>query len=166
MYQFNANRLAFTIPLPLGGKSSEELRIPSMVSSPRIFVPKLGLEFAPQEIQIPTFTIPSEYDITLPLMGMMEASAKVNSNYYNWEGTMSVGNNTVDSPSFVAKFNILANSPIKFLSFSTEGNSMSIIFFCLKIMVHEKQSKEYANNELIVLFLKEFQNLKTLKRKP
>lgn len=33
-------------------------------------------------------------------------------------------------------------------------------------MVHEKQSKEYANNELIVLFLKEFQNLKTLKRKP
>lgn len=33
-------------------------------------------------------------------------------------------------------------------------------------MVHEKQSKEYANNEHIVLFLKEFQNLKTLKRKP
>lgn len=103
-----------------------------MVSSPRIFVPKLGLEFAPQEIQIPTFTIPSEYDLTLPLMGMMEASAKVNSNYYNWEGTMSVGNNTVDSPSFEAKFNILANSPIKFLSFSTEGNSMSIFFFVLK----------------------------------
>lgn len=134
MYQFNANRLVFTIPLPLGGKTSEELRIPSMVSSPRIFVPELGLEFASQEIQIPIFTIPSEYDFTLPLMGMMEASAKVNSNYYNWEGTMSAGNNTADSPSFVARFNILANSPIKFLSFSTEGNSM-FIFFGLKIMV-------------------------------
>lgn len=121
-YQFNANRLAFTVPLPLGGKSSEELRIPTMVSSPRIFVPELGLEFASQEIQIPTFTIPSEYDLTLPLMGMMEASAKVNSNYYNWEGTMSAGNNTAESPNFVAKFNILAHSPIEFLSFSTEGN--------------------------------------------
>lgn len=128
MYQFNANRLAITIPLPLGGKSSEELRIPTMVSSPRIFVPELGLEFASQEIQIPTFTIPSEYDLTLPLMGMMGASAKVNSNYYNWEGTMSAGNNTAESPNFVAKFNILASSPIKFLSFSTEGNSLFITF--------------------------------------
>lgn len=127
-YQFNSNRLAFTIPLPLGGKSSEELRMPSMVASPRIFVPALGLEFDSQEIQIPTFTIPSEYDLTLPLMGMVEGSAKVNSNYYNWEGTMSAGNNTADSPNFVAKFNILANSPIKFLTFSTQGNSVLIIF--------------------------------------
>lgn len=128
MYQFNSNHLAFTIPLPLGGKSSEELRIPAMVSSPRIFVPELGLELASQDFQIPTFTIPSEYDLTLPLMGMMEVSTKVNSNYYNWEGTMSAGNNTAESPSFVAKFNILANSPIKFLSFSTEGNSTFVIF--------------------------------------
>lgn len=99
-----------------------------MISSPRIFVPELGLELDSQSIKIPTFTIPSEYDLTLPLMGLMEASAKVNSNYYNWEGMMSAGNNTAESPSFVAKFNILASSPIEFLSFSTEGNSMFIIF--------------------------------------
>lgn len=143
-YQFNANRLAVTIPLPLGGKSSEELRIPAMVSSPRIFVPELGLEFASQEIQIPTFTIPSEYDLTVPLMGMMEASAKVNSNYYNWEGTMSAGNNTAETPSFVAKFNILANSPIKFLAFSTEGNFMLVIFLSYNNSLTEtKQTKIY-----------------------
>lgn len=127
-YQFNANRLALTVPLPLGGKSSEELRIPPMVASPRISVPQLGMEFASREIRVPTFTVPSEYDLTLPLMGMMEASAKVNSNYYKWEATMSAGNNTADSPSYMAKFNILANSPIKVLSFSTEGNSIIIIF--------------------------------------
>lgn len=131
-YQFNPNHLVFTIPLPLGGKSSEELRIPAMVSSPRIFVPELGLELASQDIRIPTFTIPSEYDLTLPLMGMMDVVAKVDSNYYNWEGTMSAGNNTAESPSFVAKFNILANSPIKFLSFSTEGNLIFIIFLSEK----------------------------------
>ncbi|XP_038560849.1 apolipoprotein B-100-like [Micropterus salmoides] len=120
-YQFNQDRLTISIPLPLGGKSSEELRIPPMVTSPRIYVPQLGMDFATQEIQIPTFTIPSEYDLTLPLMGMVEVSSKVNSNYYNWEATVSAGNNTAESPSYLAKFRILADSPIKLLSFSTEG---------------------------------------------
>ncbi|GAA6228828.1 apolipoprotein B-100-like [Lates japonicus] len=120
-YQFNQDRLAISIPLPLGGKSSEELRIPAMVTSPRISLPQVDMELAPREIHIPTFTIPSEYDLTLPLMGMVEVSAKVNSNYYNWEATASAGNNTAESPSYMAKFNVLADSPIQLLSFSTEG---------------------------------------------
>lgn len=100
-----------------------------MVSSPRISMPQLGMEVASQEIQIPTFTIPSEYDLTLPLMGMVEVSSKVNSNYYNWEATVSAGNNTVESPSYLAQFNILADSPIELLSFSTEGNLIFILVF-------------------------------------
>lgn len=128
-YQFNQDRLTISIPLPLGGKSSEELRIPPVVSSPRISMPQLGMEVASQEIQIPTFTIPSEYDLTLPLMGMVEVSSKVNSNYYNWEATVSAGNNTVESPSYLAQFNILADSPIELLSFSTEGNLIFILVF-------------------------------------
>ncbi|XP_053193160.1 apolipoprotein B-100-like [Scomber japonicus] len=120
-YRFNQDRLTISVPLPLGGKSSEELRIPSTVTSPRISMPQLGVEFDSQEIQIPTFNIPSEYEITLPLMGMVEASAKVNSNYYNWETIVSAGNNTAESPSYLAKFKVMADSPIKLLSFTTEG---------------------------------------------
>ncbi|XP_056219329.1 apolipoprotein B-100-like [Seriola aureovittata] len=120
-YQFNQNCLTISIPLPLGGKSSEELRIPSAVTSPRISLPQVDMELAPRAIQIPTFTIPSEYDLTLPLMGMMEVSAKVKSNYYKWEASVSAGNNTAESPSYLASFNIMADSPIKVLSFSTEG---------------------------------------------
>ncbi|XP_029281256.1 apolipoprotein B-100-like [Cottoperca gobio] len=120
-YQFNQERLTITVPLPLGGKSSEELRIPSMVNSPHISMPQMDIEFASQEIQVPTFTIPSEYDLTLPLMGMVEVSAKVNSNYYNLEATVSAGNNTAESPSYLVKFSVMADSPIKMLSFSTEG---------------------------------------------
>lgn len=86
------------------------------------------MEFASQEIQIPTFTIPSGYDLTLPLMGAMEVSAKVKSNYYNWEATMSAGNNTADTPSYTAKFKILADSPIEILSFSTDGKLLFSIF--------------------------------------
>lgn len=121
-YRFNQDRLTISIPLPLGGKSSEDLRIPQMVTSPHISVPQIGMDLAPQKIQIPTFTIPSEYDLTLPLMGMVEVSAKVKSNYYNWEAMVSAGNNTEQSPSYVAKFSVMADSPIKLLSFSTEGN--------------------------------------------
>eukprot|EP00064_Thunnus_orientalis_P009740 superscaffoldBa00001255_g9766 len=107
-YRFNQDRLTISVPLPLGGKSSEELRIPPTVTSPYISMPQLGVDFAPQEIQIPTFTIPSEYDLTLPLMGMVEVSAKVDSNYYNWETKVSAGNNTAVSPSYLAKFKVMA----------------------------------------------------------
>lgn len=92
------------------------------------------MEVASKEIQIPTFTIPSEYDLTMPLMGMMEVSAKVDSNYYNWEATLSAGNSTVDSSSYEAKFNAVADSPLKILAFSAEGNSniINFIFLFLK----------------------------------
>nr|XP_015802908.2 apolipoprotein B-100 [Nothobranchius furzeri] len=122
-YQFNQNSFTMTIPLPLGGKSSEELRMPPVITSPHISVPQLGLDLAPQKIKVPRFTIPSEYDLTLPLMGLMEMSAKVNSNYYDWEGIITAGNNTKESPEYVAKFSMLAESPIKLLSFSAEGGT-------------------------------------------
>ncbi|KAK2890072.1 hypothetical protein Q8A73_018372 [Channa argus] len=120
-YQFNQERWAISIPLPLGGKTSEELRIPQMMTSPRITVPQIGMDFASQQIHIPTFTIPSEYDLTLPLMGMVEVSAKIKSNYYNWEATVSGGNNTAESLSYLVKFSAMAESPINLLSFSSEG---------------------------------------------
>ncbi|XP_032441081.1 apolipoprotein B-100-like [Xiphophorus hellerii] len=122
-YQFNQNRFMMTIPLPLGGKSSEELGLPLVVRIPGFFVPQLQLDVDPREIQIPSFTIPSEHDLTLPLMGLFEASAKVNSNYYDWEGLITAGNNTSKSPEYVARFSVMAESPIKLLSFSTDGNT-------------------------------------------
>ncbi|CAJ1077019.1 apolipoprotein B-100-like [Xyrichtys novacula] len=122
-YEFNQEQLSITFPLPLGGKSSEELQIPAVVTSPQISLPQLGVEVASKEISIPTFTIPSEYDLTLPLMGMMEMTSKVNTNFYNWEATVSAGNNTVESPSYLAKFNLMSESPIKVLAFATEGTA-------------------------------------------
>ncbi|KAM8846967.1 apolipoprotein B-100-like [Synchiropus picturatus] len=121
IYQFNQDSVTIRVPLPYGGKSSEELMIPAVVKSPHVSVPRLGLNMAPREIAVPTFTIPAEHDLTLPLMGKMEMSAKLNSNYYNWEATASAGNNTVQTPNFAAKFKVMADSPITILSFKTEG---------------------------------------------
>ncbi|XP_051908802.1 apolipoprotein B-100-like isoform X2 [Hippocampus zosterae] len=112
-YRFNKNFATIRIPLPLGGKSSEEL----FIATNAIITPLL----APHQIVIPKFSIPSEQELTLPLIGMMHASAKVNSNYYDWEATVSAGNNTVDSPNYLAKFTLQATSPIKLLAFTSEG---------------------------------------------
>uniref|UniRef100_A0A672H2F1 Vitellogenin domain-containing protein n=1 Tax=Salarias fasciatus TaxID=181472 RepID=A0A672H2F1_SALFA len=150
-YKFNENRLAVTVPLPLGGKSSEELRVPAVVTLPYINMPQLGVEIAAQEIQVPTFTIPSEYDLTLPLMGMVEMSAKVNSNFYNLEATASAGNATEDSPNYQAKFNILGDSSIQLLSFSVEGNLKFMEFTLDSSLKHKLLNTGFSVLETITL---------------
>uniref|UniRef100_A0A8C8CZK7 Vitellogenin domain-containing protein n=1 Tax=Oncorhynchus tshawytscha TaxID=74940 RepID=A0A8C8CZK7_ONCTS len=119
-YQFNKNRVTITIPMPFGGKSSEELRIPAMLTTPHLSVPQVGLELASKKVQVPTFSIPNDYKLTVPLFGMVEVSAKVNSNYYNWEGMVAGGNNSVEGPSYIAKFKVVADSPIELLTFTSE----------------------------------------------
>lgn len=123
-YQFNKDRVTITIPMPFGGKSSEELRIPAMLTTPHLSVPQVGLELASKEVQVPTFSIPNDYKLTVPLFGMVEVSAKVNSNYYNWEGMVSGGNNSVETPSYIAKFKVVADSPIELLAFTSEGTAL------------------------------------------
>lgn len=123
-------------------------------------MPQLGMEFASKEIQIPTFTIPSEHDLSLPLMGMMEMSAKVDSNYYNWEGTMSV-----DSPSNMAKFSVVAKSPVELLAFSSEGNFIFIIFATKKtfscVISYKTKQHNMCANILLFSFLKDLQKSPT-----
>lgn len=126
-YQFNTHRSLYVIPLPFGGKSSKELRIPAVVSSPHISLPQVGLELPSREVRIPTFTIPYDYDLTLPNLGKAEMSAKVKSNYYNMEATVSAGSNLAERPDYLASFNIMADSPVEVLSFSTEGNLIFIL---------------------------------------
>ncbi|XP_041951597.1 apolipoprotein B-100-like [Alosa sapidissima] len=122
-YQFNKDTITVTIPLPMGGKSSEDLRIPLVVRTPELSVHQVGLMVHSQEFTVPAFSIPSEYDLTLPLFGMAEVSAKVNSNLYNWEATISAGNDSVEAPAYVAKYRIAADSPIDILSYTTEGSA-------------------------------------------
>ncbi|KAL2082664.1 hypothetical protein ACEWY4_022482 [Coilia grayii] len=122
-YQFNKNTITVTVPLPLGGKSSEDLRIPAVLSTPELNVRQFGLMVPSQQFTIPAFSIPSEYDLTLPLFGMAEVSAKVNSNVYNWEAIISAGNDSVEAPAYVAKYRITADSPVEILSFTTEGTA-------------------------------------------
>ncbi|KAL4624223.1 apolipoprotein B-100 [Arapaima gigas] len=122
-YEYKDSTLV-TIPLPLGGMSSKELNIPPTVTLPKVYVPAIGLDVPKQVVPIPSFTIPYNYEITVPLLGFAEASAKMSSNFYNWEGSISGGNTTVDVPSFIAAYKVKADSPMNFLSYNSEGMAM------------------------------------------
>uniref|UniRef100_A0A6Q2X0P1 Vitellogenin domain-containing protein n=1 Tax=Esox lucius TaxID=8010 RepID=A0A6Q2X0P1_ESOLU len=124
VYQFNTEKIAISLPVPLGGKSSEELKFPTTLSIPAITIPKMNWMIPPMDIKIPTFTIPRSLDFMLPLLGLAEMTSKVNSNFYNWEASISGGNNTVDVPSYIAQYKVIAQCPVSPLSYRLEGTGM------------------------------------------
>ncbi|KAM9355030.1 apolipoprotein B-100 [Pholidichthys leucotaenia] len=123
-YEFNKNRMAISFPLPFGGKKSTELNIPNSLSVPVIDVPQIGLYIPAKRYSLLSFTIPSSVDFTIPLLGLVEASTKISSNFYTWEGSFSGGNNTIDVPSYVAQYNMMASSPCTLLSYRLQGSGM------------------------------------------
>uniref|UniRef100_UPI003AAA740B apolipoprotein B-100 n=1 Tax=Centroberyx gerrardi TaxID=166262 RepID=UPI003AAA740B len=123
-YQFNKDKMTISLPLPLGGKTSEELNIPTTLSIPVIHLPEIGLYIPAKNYPVPSFTMPQSLEFMVPLLGLAEASTKINSNFYNWEGSISGGNNTVDVPSYIAQYKIMAQSPFNPLSYKLEGTGM------------------------------------------
>lgn len=117
-YQFNKDKIEISLPLPLGGKTSKELNIPTAVNTPVI---DMGLHFPANKYRLPSFTIPPSLDFTVPLLGVAEASTKINSNLYSWEGSISGGNSTVDVPSYSVHFKAIAQSPFNLLAYKLEG---------------------------------------------
>ncbi|MEQ2284802.1 hypothetical protein AMECASPLE_025257 [Ameca splendens] len=123
-YQFNKENIIMTLPLPLGGKKSEELNLPKTLSIPIIDLPQIGLYIPAKKYVLSSFRVPASIDLTIPVLGLAEASAKIHSNLYNWEGSISGGNNTVDIPSYIAQYKAMAQSPISLLSYKLEGAGM------------------------------------------
>uniref|UniRef100_A0A8D0D7V1 Apolipoprotein B n=1 Tax=Sander lucioperca TaxID=283035 RepID=A0A8D0D7V1_SANLU len=123
-YQFNKDKLAISLPLPHGGKKSEDINIPTTLSIPLIDLPEIGLYIPAKNYPLPSFTIPPSLDFTVPLLGLAEASTKINSNFYSWEGSITGGNNTVDVPSYIAQYKAMAQSPFHLLSYKLEGIGM------------------------------------------
>ncbi|XP_057200382.1 apolipoprotein B-100 [Triplophysa rosa] len=123
-YQFNKGRIPISLPILLGGKSSSELNIPPTITLPRIQIPLIGLEIPQNNYKIPSFTIPRSLDFSLPMLGLAEVSTKMKSNLYDWEGSITGGNNTVDVPSYIAAYKVMASCPVKCLSYNVEGMGM------------------------------------------
>ncbi|XP_054909551.1 apolipoprotein B-100 [Poeciliopsis prolifica] len=123
-YQFNKEKAIISLPLPLGGKTSEELNFPKTLSFPVIELPQIGLHIPAKKFVLPSFSVPTSLDLPIPLLGLAEASTKIHSNLYSWEGSISGGNSTVDIPSYIAQYKAMAQSPIHLLSYKLEGIGM------------------------------------------
>uniref|UniRef100_A0A3B4VIY8 Apolipoprotein B n=1 Tax=Seriola dumerili TaxID=41447 RepID=A0A3B4VIY8_SERDU len=123
-YQFNKDKMAISLPLPFGGKKLEELNISTTLSIPYINLPEIGLYVPAKNYPLPSITIPPSLDFNIPLLGLAEASTKINSNFYHWEGSISGGNNTFDFPSYILQYKAMAQSPLNLLSYKLEGTAM------------------------------------------
>uniref|UniRef100_A0A671WBY7 Apolipoprotein B-100-like n=1 Tax=Sparus aurata TaxID=8175 RepID=A0A671WBY7_SPAAU len=127
IYHFNNERLTIAIPLPLGGKSTEELNFPPALTTPSVSLPNFGLEIVPMEIPIPELVVPESLSLSIPLFGKAEVSTLMRSNLYDMEASMAAGKDVVETPSYSAKFDVKGTSPIDILSISTKIKKKSSI---------------------------------------
>lgn len=81
-------------------------------------MPDIGLDIPANTIVIPAFTIPQNFDFSMPMLGLAELTTKVTSSLCHWEGSILGGNNTVDTPSFIGQYKIVSDCP---LAYKTEG---------------------------------------------
>ncbi|KAF6724379.1 Apolipoprotein B-100, partial [Oryzias melastigma] len=123
-YQFNKDTKFLSFHLPFGGKKSEDLNFPKSVSVPAIALKPIGLYIPAKTYFLPTFTIPPSLDFNAPLFGLAEVSTKIHSNLYDWDGSISLGNDTVNVPSYVVQYKSIAQSPLSLLSYKLEGVGM------------------------------------------
>ncbi|XP_071324164.1 apolipoprotein B-100-like [Trachinotus anak] len=124
VYYFNNERFTIAIPLPLGGKSTEELNFPPALTTPSVSLPQFGLEIVSMEIPIPELVVPESLTLSIPLFGKAEVSTLMRSNLYDMEASMAAGNDVVETPSYSAKFDVKGTSPLDILSIKIEGLGM------------------------------------------
>uniref|UniRef100_A0AAZ3SHM5 Vitellogenin domain-containing protein n=1 Tax=Oncorhynchus tshawytscha TaxID=74940 RepID=A0AAZ3SHM5_ONCTS len=139
-YHFNNERIFITIPLPLGGKSSEELNFPAALTTPHLALPLLGLDIASMEIPIPELFIPETLDVFVPLFGKAQLSTKVKSNFYNLEGSVSAGKDAAETPSYSAKFDVTGSCSMELLCIKIEGSGLLATTPADSIKAHVKTS--------------------------
>ncbi|NWH61262.1 APOB protein, partial [Geococcyx californianus] len=122
-YYWNKNSFMINIPLPFGGRSSHDIRVPQTVKTPPLVMESMGISVPSQEYRIPTFTVPESYPVHVPLLGTLELSANVYSNYYNWSAAYTLANSTTEKASSIrTTYATNADSVFELLSYSVKGS--------------------------------------------
>ncbi|XP_006981496.1 apolipoprotein B-100 [Peromyscus maniculatus bairdii] len=121
-YTLNKNSIKLEIPLPLGGKSSKDLRMPESVRTPALNFKSVGFHLPSQTFQVPTFTIPKTHQLQVPLLGVLDLSTNVYSNLYNWSASYTGGNTSKDHFSLRAQYRMKADSAVDLFSYSVQGS--------------------------------------------
>ncbi|KAK4824804.1 hypothetical protein QYF61_019472 [Mycteria americana] len=122
-YSLNKNSFLINIPLPFGGRSSHDIRVPQTVKTPPLVMESMGISVPSQEYRIPTFTVPESYPLRVPLLGTLDISASVYSNYYNWTAAYTLANSTTEKASSMrTTYAMNTDSVFELLSYSVKGS--------------------------------------------
>ncbi|XP_051665843.1 apolipoprotein B-100 isoform X2 [Manacus candei] len=122
-HYLNKNSFVIDIPLPFGGRSSNDIWMPQTVKTPPLVMESMGISVPSREYRIPTFSIPKSYPFRVPLLGKLEVSANVYSNYYNWTAAYTLTNSTTERASGTkTSYNMNADSVFDLLSYSVKGS--------------------------------------------
>ncbi|XP_063298188.1 apolipoprotein B-100 [Pelobates fuscus] len=124
-YMINKDSITINVPLPYGGKSSGQLMKTRSLTLPSVNLPSVGLKLPTQEFSIPDFTIPEFYEMNVPLIGVLELSSNIRSNYYNWSASYTGGNTSSEAITFSSKYEMRADSVLDFLSYTIDGTAIS-----------------------------------------
>ncbi|NXU55395.1 APOB protein, partial [Turnix velox] len=122
-YILNKNSFLLNIPLPFGGRLYQDLKVPLSIKTPPLVMETMGIGVPALEYRIPAFTIPESYPLRVPLLGTLELSANVYSNYYNWSAAYTLANSTTEKASSVrTSYTTSADSVFELLSYSVKGS--------------------------------------------
>ncbi|XP_030577352.1 apolipoprotein Bb, tandem duplicate 1 isoform X2 [Archocentrus centrarchus] len=122
VYYINNDRFIIAIPVPLGGKSTEELNFPPALTTPSLSLRQFGLEIPSKQITIPEFVFPESFSLSIPLFGRAEVSTVMKSNLYNTEASVAFGVDREESQTYSAQFGMKGTSPLDILSIKLEGS--------------------------------------------
>uniref|UniRef100_A0A8C9L7S2 Apolipoprotein B n=1 Tax=Pavo cristatus TaxID=9049 RepID=A0A8C9L7S2_PAVCR len=126
-YSFNKNSFLINIPLPFGGRSSHDIRVPQTVKTPRLVIESVGINIPSQEYRMPTFTVPESYPLLVPLFGALEVSASVHSNYYNWTAAYTLANSSTEKTSRIGTtYTVNADSVFELLSYNMKEGQLEV----------------------------------------
>ncbi|KAM9840238.1 apolipoprotein B-100-like [Aulostomus maculatus] len=151
VYFFNNDRFTMAIPLPLGGKSTEDLNFPPALTTPHMSLPQFGLEIGSMEIPIPELFVPESLTLTIPFFGKAEVSALMKSNLYNVEFSAAAGKDVMETPSYAAKFNVKGTSQIDILSIDIEGLGMLATSDALKAQLKGSLTHEFLEASINII---------------
>ncbi|XP_071999744.1 apolipoprotein B-100 [Engystomops pustulosus] len=123
-YKFNKESITVNIPLPFAGKSSHQL-VAKTLRSPSLELQSMGVNIPSQEFRVPAFTIPNYYQLKVPLLGVLDLSSNINSNFYNWSASYSGGNTTTDIQSYAVRYQMRADAIVDILSYNIDGSAQA-----------------------------------------
>ncbi|XP_076021486.1 apolipoprotein B-100-like [Genypterus blacodes] len=150
-YHFNDERFTIAIPLPLGGKSTEDLALPAALTTPSLSLPQFGVEIVSMEIPIPELFVPERLDLSLPLFGKVEISSVMKSNLYDLDASVAAGKDVVETPSYSAKFDVKGTSPLDIFSVQLEGSGMLAITESIKAHLKSALAHKFIEASISVI---------------